>query len=433
MRRRAFIGVVGASLPVVSGCIDRGLRVTDLQSSDAEDLSSPRPGVPSIPRVETPPEGETPNEPGAGQHEAPPEGTVLETFESLTHVETGRGLTISANTRDAVTGTQCAEVEYPNRPSWYLIPFDQPVDLSESYVAARMAYGGSATGDRPFVDLRDVDGNVCRLRSTVRRSAVTWHDFGLLEPTHRGSAVDRTRIDGIIVRPSATRGSGDSNIHVIDSIRRVPTGSRTQVVFQFDDGAATDLTRGAPVLSRYGYPATTYVNPGTIGTGSKLSVAELHELRDRGWLVASHGWSHADLTDLDLGSVEAEVSDAKAWLEDHGFYEGANHFAYPFNRTNDDVVAIVERYHDTGRVAGVQPRGPPVNPQFLPGLGDPTFEEARSLVDTAVAYGGVVVIYFHTLVSEREDAFRRIVEYVHGLDRTGDLEVVRTDRLSLGS
>jgi len=66
-----------------------------------------------------------------------------------------------------------------------------------------------------------------------------------------------------------------------------PAAPLTVVTIQFDDGNA-DVIQWAASLNTHGFPATFYVNSGSIGTGGHLTWAQLTTLSQAGNEIASH-------------------------------------------------------------------------------------------------------------------------------------------------
>lgn len=95
------------------------------------------------------------------------------------------------------------------------------------------------------------------------------------------------------------------------------------VSITFDDGFRSVLTAAAPMLERYGFPATVFVTTrwlddsgdqteyGTEHSSDRtlglLTPRDVRELVERGFEVGSHGHTHADLGRLSAAIVEAEL------------------------------------------------------------------------------------------------------------------------------
>jgi hypothetical protein len=132
----------------------------------------------------------------------------------------------------------------------------------------------------------------------------------------------------------------------------------------------------------------------------------------------------------DTAEIERQVRDAQEWLVDHGFTEGARHFAYPYNRIDEQALSVVSRFHDTGRVWGWQPIARPSNLQVIPGEGDPTPTKIREVLDQVIQYGGVVSIWYHSLSKDESlRNFKAVVDEVRERERVGDVDVIRHDEL----
>jgi hypothetical protein len=67
-----------------------------------------------------------------------------------------------------------------------------------------------------------------------------------------------------------------------------------------DDGYASGMEVGLPILKKYGYPATYFVYTNYINSGGKsLTWAQLEQLRDEATEIGSHTVSHSDLRKKD--------------------------------------------------------------------------------------------------------------------------------------
>ncbi len=83
------------------------------------------------------------------------------------------------------------------------------------------------------------------------------------------------------------------------------------IIITLDDGYVSGVDVGVPILKKYGFTATFFVYTAFINSGGKsISWAQLAELRDAGFEIASHTVSH-----LDLRRKPAKAPDYEAWLE----------------------------------------------------------------------------------------------------------------------
>jgi peptidoglycan/xylan/chitin deacetylase (PgdA/CDA1 family) len=83
----------------------------------------------------------------------------------------------------------------------------------------------------------------------------------------------------------------------------------------FDDGIASALEFGLPVLGASGAQGTMFPRLDTLGTHGRVTAADLCELRARGWEVGSHTVSHPDLTRLADAELELELEASRDELE----------------------------------------------------------------------------------------------------------------------
>ncbi|MFP4626495.1 MAG: polysaccharide deacetylase family protein [Natronomonas sp.] len=409
--RRKFISTVGGlALTSAAGCLgitgDSGREINDSQNSNGDGIEATE--EPDIRRV----------------------GLGADTFEHLSDLETVGGK-LSADTERHITGTQCAALDTGADGAWLHIPLSEPLDFSNARPACYLATDGTAAGKYLYLDLRDGDGNRFRTRTVVRgHEELIRVDFGIINPQVDDEAVDLENITQVSFRPGPRSESGTETVY-LDYPSRIKAPDTPKFVFQFDDGGETDYTQGFSYLSQFDYPAITYVNTDTIGSNNYLNEKQLQELKAEGWLIGSHTTDHTNLTELsDSDEIERKVRDAKQWLVEREFTEGARHFAYPYNGIDEQALSVVSRYHDTGRVAGWQPVALPSNLQLIQGDGDPTLSEIQTLLDWATRYGGVVVVYYHSLRAEKDiEEFRAVVDEVHRRERASDVEVIRLDEL----
>jgi len=364
------------------------------------------------------------------QKEPPRIGLGADTFERFSGLEVVDGR-LSPDTERHVTGTQCAALETGADGAWLHISLDEPMDFSNARLSCYLATDGTSAGKYLYANLSDKDGNRFRTRTVIRsHGELIQVDFAIVNPQVDNVAVDLENITRVSFRPGPRDQSGNEVVY-LDSPNRVVAPDTAKVVFQFDDGNKTDYTEGLPYLSQYDYPAITYVNTNTIGDTGKLDQRQLQELKEKGWLIGSHTADHVDLKKLsDTAEIERQVRDAQEWLVDHGFTEGARHFAYPYNRIDEQALSVVSRFHDTGRVWGWQPIARPSNLQVIPGEGDPTPTKIREVLDQVIQYGGVVSIWYHSLSKDESlRNFKAVVDEVRERERVGDVDVIRHDEL----
>src|SRR5215472_15423055 len=115
----------------------------------------------------------------------------------------------------------------------------------------------------------------------------------------------------------------------------------TVVTIQFDDGNA-DVYQWISLLNTHGFPATFYVNSGSIDTADHLTWANLTSLSQAGNEIASHTVNHVNIKKLKLADARFQVCQDRVNLASHGFQPES--FAYPFGSFNSTVQTQVVQY-----------------------------------------------------------------------------------------
>lgn len=133
---------------------------------------------------------------------------------------------------------------------------------------------------------------------------------------------------------------------------RLPSSGSPRVAITFDDGYRNVLTVAAPILARYGLPATVFVPTRWIGDHNTwvqpyacpldiMSAAELLEVEGSGIAVESHGHSHIDFEQASDQEVVADLARSVEILADT-MGRRPRHFAYPWGRYGPRSPALVE-------------------------------------------------------------------------------------------
>lgn len=98
---------------------------------------------------------------------------------------------------------------------------------------------------------------------------------------------------------------------MVDKLKaKQPLEDKT-VVITFDDGYSDILYNGHPLLQKFGYPYTMFINPNTVPnkSGIYLDWPQIKQMSDEGVLIANHGLVHDSLIKTPKGV------DAKTWLK----------------------------------------------------------------------------------------------------------------------
>lgn len=87
------------------------------------------------------------------------------------------------------------------------------------------------------------------------------------------------------------------------------------VMLTIDDGYDDNFSVAAPILEKYGFPATFYIITDKVGTPEYMSWDQVKSLDSRGMDIGSHTCSHADLASLGSAELELELTDSARKLE----------------------------------------------------------------------------------------------------------------------
>ncbi|MCK5913454.1 MAG: polysaccharide deacetylase family protein, partial [Desulfuromusa sp.] len=121
------------------------------------------------------------------------------------------------------------------------------------------------------------------------------------------------------------------------------------VSFCVDDAFRSFYDVGMPIIRRYGFPFTVFVNTDAVGTHGYLGWDELKELAAEGVTIGNHTANHAYLVEMQPGEafsqwkqrIQADIEKSQQQFEKHlGFKPTL--FAYPYGEYTADVVDIIK-------------------------------------------------------------------------------------------
>lgn len=143
---------------------------------------------------------------------------------------------------------------------------------------------------------------------------------------------------------------------IINSIQNKKPLKNKTVAITFDDAYIDILTNAKPLLDKYNYPYTIYVNPGIINRNQDkknshyLSWAQLKTLGDDGVIIANHGFEHDSLTRIE-GNLSQEQwleKQTKLLLKAENIIkektgQSWHYFAYPYGEYNPEIQNWIKR------------------------------------------------------------------------------------------
>ena len=106
------------------------------------------------------------------------------------------------------------------------------------------------------------------------------------------------------------------------------------IILVFDDGYKTTLNDASVIMDDYGYVGVTGVVTNLIGTGGNyMSWAEVGQLEDKGWEIASHGQTHTDMKTLTQSERFQEYNNSKRAIIGNLSYTPIT-WVFPYNSRN---------------------------------------------------------------------------------------------------
>lgn len=135
---------------------------------------------------------------------------------------------------------------------------------------------------------------------------------------------------------------------IVNSIKKQQPLKDKTVAITFDDAYIDILTQADPILEKFNYPYTIFVNPGIIARKSRsyLSWQQLKEMGDKGVILANHGYEHDSLARIPENMTEEAwlaaqsklLLKAEATIERHTG-QSWQYFAYPYGEYTPAIQA----------------------------------------------------------------------------------------------
>lgn len=111
---------------------------------------------------------------------------------------------------------------------------------------------------------------------------------------------------------------------------------RKAIVLSFDDGYPGDVRYALPIMRARHFAGVLNLQIGN------LTPLHVRRLLHAGWQLASHTFTHPDLTKVGAAQLRREVSTSRRWLQ-NVFHVRVDTFCYPYGRYDRAVVAAVAR------------------------------------------------------------------------------------------
>ena len=137
---------------------------------------------------------------------------------------------------------------------------------------------------------------------------------------------------------------------LMNSIKKQQPIPDKTVAITFDDAYIDILTHGKPILDKFNYPFTIFINPALVNTQSKhyLTWQQLKEMADDGVIIANHGFNHDSLARIPDGVTQKNwlASQATLLLKAEKIIEEKTgqswrYFAYPYGEYTPEIQAWI--------------------------------------------------------------------------------------------
>jgi peptidoglycan/xylan/chitin deacetylase (PgdA/CDA1 family) len=136
------------------------------------------------------------------------------------------------------------------------------------------------------------------------------------------------------------------------------------IVFTFDDQHQSIYEKAFPILEKYDFAATNFVNSAFVGNPNRLSWEQLEILeRYEGWETGGHTLHHINLPEYDNETVEYEIAEDKRNLLAHGLKPVS--FALPSGHATPEQFEIIAKFYRNIRTSLDLKFTTPVNRKFL--------------------------------------------------------------------
>lgn len=210
-----------------------------------------------------------------------------------------------------------------------------------------------------------------------------------------------------------------------------PQGAKAALSFSFDDGRATQISQGIPLLNDLGLKATFYLNPSSSFDAAPWLAAQQagHEIGNHTCLhpcSGNFGWVAKDnrLEDFDLPRMEAEILECSRRLES-SLASRPSTFAYPCGHDwvgrgagRRSMVPLVAKHFLAGRAYrsehGNDPSFCDLSALAAQGSDGATFESLRTEAGNVLARGHWLILAGHEMADEPGATGLKTVERLAG-------------------
>ena len=172
------------------------------------------------------------------------------------------------------------------------------------------------------------------------------------------------------------------------------------VSLTFDDGWQSVYDNGLPLLQKYGYAGTFYINPGSVGEELFMDIDQLQQVSRLGNQIASHGYDHLDMTSINQHALNFQLQTARGYFEKNFGLHGQD-FATPYGKSDPESQAVIRANYRSHRTTatGINTKQnfDPYNLRVLFLQHDTPLSTIQDALNDAKAYNGWLILVYHRI------------------------------------
>ncbi|MBN1263183.1 MAG: polysaccharide deacetylase family protein [Candidatus Pacebacteria bacterium] len=260
---------------------------------------------------------------------------------------------------------------------------------------------GGYFGASLYAEIHLQDGSVAYWNSIGNFGSFGWRWIGFNTGT---VATVNQPISHIFVVPVLGQATG---VAIFDEIRVTEFDpNQAAVTIMIDDGEETALSVAKPVLDNFGFKASVAIIWEMIGEPGFMNLNEIKSLQSSDWEIVSHSLTHSDLTLISAKQARQEMANSQRKLQRQGLT--VRNFALPYGAYNGEILATGAKFYSSLRAyeQGSNPQGAfPYDIKVRGILETTSIQELQSWMNEARDNHRWLVVVFHTLASEGDDAY----------------------------
>ncbi|MCF8363556.1 MAG: polysaccharide deacetylase family protein [Prolixibacteraceae bacterium] len=115
------------------------------------------------------------------------------------------------------------------------------------------------------------------------------------------------------------------------------------VVLSVDDGYKTFYENAMPLLRKYGFTATLFINTNMVGNKDFMTWDEIREVENEGIEIGNHSHEHAYFVEQDIKEFEDDLKlSQRIFKEELGHVPGL--YSYPYGEYTQDMIDLLHEY-----------------------------------------------------------------------------------------